>query len=100
MGAITQGSLQKNTVCRGVERVMELTQSINNLQDTISLCNSLASRLEGKLQPILTCGLPIRETTDRPRGYETEMANRVDDARAALSNIADALESVLERIEL
>ena len=82
-----------------VVRRPEVSQAIDDLKSVVERYDSIVGRLSGKLGCVLVPSAPVGQG-QAEKGYQTDLANIINQQRCMIRDITDNLESILQRIEL
>ena len=77
----------------------EIARAFDDLHNVVERYDCLVGRLSDKLNCVVTSAPPIC-TGKEEQGYQTGLANAINETRCKLRDITDCLESLYERIEL
>lgn len=95
------GSLDYKGEDNCVERITEVNRVLSDLDSVIQRYDHLVVRLNSRLDCVVIPEAPACTGQEKmPQGFQTELANRINNMRCTARDISDRLESLLERIEL
>jgi hypothetical protein len=83
-----------------VERASEVSMVLSELNSVIQRHDSLVTRLSSRLSCVTTSAPAVCNETTKDVQYQTDLANHINSMRMQARNVADNLESILDRIEL
>lgn len=77
----------------------EVAQALDDLRSVVERYDGLVGRLSSKLGCVTVPAPPVG-SDHAEKGYQTELANIINQSRCMLRDITDNLESLYQRIEL